>query len=148
MTDQFRSSTKRWLIGTLAGWGTILLIPVGLMGLWGFVGHVFFAERVAAAIGWATSPFQFEVGMANLGIGLVGIIGSFWGSAGFRFAVAVMMAGFLGGAGIGHVIQIAETGDMASGNAGPILYTDFLTPIALFALLFIQRTASFARKLL
>lgn len=28
-TDIFRSSTKGWLIGTLAGWGTILLILAG-----------------------------------------------------------------------------------------------------------------------
>ncbi|MCS0504139.1 DUF6790 family protein [Ancylobacter mangrovi] len=117
----------------------ILVFPVGLMGLWAFMGHVFFAEQAAAAIGWATSPFQFEVGMANLGIGLAGIIGAFVRSAGFRAAVGVVMVGFLGGAGVGHVVQIAQTGNMAAGNAGPILYTDFLTPIAVLGLLLLQK---------
>lgn len=28
--DRFRSSTWGWLIGTLAGWGTLLLCPVGV----------------------------------------------------------------------------------------------------------------------
>ena len=34
--DRFRSSTLRWLYGTLAGWGTLLLIPLGViaMQLW------------------------------------------------------------------------------------------------------------------
>ncbi|THD37369.1 MAG: PH domain-containing protein [Sphingomonas sp.] len=30
--DRFRSSTLGWLRGTLAGWGTILLVPIGLIG--------------------------------------------------------------------------------------------------------------------
>ncbi len=119
----------------------ILLFPVGIMGLWAFTGHVFFAERTAASIGWATSPFQFEVGMANLGIGLAGVIGAFVASPGFRAAVGVVMIGFLGGAGVGHIVQMAETGNMAAGNAGPILYTDFLTPLAVLGLLLLQRMA-------
>ena len=39
-------------------------------GLWAFIGHVFFAEQAAASIGWANTPFQYEVGVANLGLGL------------------------------------------------------------------------------
>jgi uncharacterized membrane protein YdbT with pleckstrin-like domain len=30
--DRFRSSTWGWLRGTLAGWGTILLVPIGAIG--------------------------------------------------------------------------------------------------------------------
>jgi uncharacterized membrane protein YdbT with pleckstrin-like domain len=30
--DTFRSSTIGWLKGTLAGWGTVLLVPVGAIG--------------------------------------------------------------------------------------------------------------------
>ena len=29
----------------------LFFFPLGIQGLWGFVGHVFFAERVAASIG-------------------------------------------------------------------------------------------------
>lgn len=113
----------------------INLFPVGLMGLWAALGHLAFPAEAAQAIGWATSPFQFEVGMANLGIGLTGVIAAFYASWGFRAATATMTVGFLGGAAVGHVVQIAETGNLAAGNAGPILYTDVLTPLSLLILL-------------
>ncbi len=43
---------------------------------------------------------------------------------------------FLVGAGIIHIRDIAETGNLAPGNAGPIMITDFLTPVAVLVLLF------------
>jgi len=116
----------------------VSLVPLGLMGLWGFLGHVFFPERAAAAIGWAPSPFQTEVGMANLAIGLAGVVGFWVGPAAFRAALGLMALGFLGGAGVVHLVEIARTGNEAAGNAGPILYTDFLTPIAILAALAVQ----------
>lgn len=132
-----RPITPRVIVDQLLRY--ILAFPVGLMGLWAFMGHVFFADQAAASIGWAPSPFQFEVGMANLGIGLAGLIGAFFGSPGYRAAVGVVALGFLGGAGVGHAVQIEETGNLAAGNAGPIFYTDFLTPLAVLGLLLIQR---------
>ena len=42
------------------------LLAVGVTGIYTFVGHVFFAESTAAHIGWQTSPFQYEVGIADL----------------------------------------------------------------------------------
>lgn len=113
----------------------IFLFPVGLMGLWAALGHIVFPERAAAAIGWATSPFQTEVGFANLGIGLLGLVGAFRHDAGYRLAGGLVILGFLGGAAAGHIRQIVETGNMAAGNAGPILYTDILIPLSILVLL-------------
>ena len=31
--DRFRSSTWGWMRGTLAGWGTLMLVPIGIVGL-------------------------------------------------------------------------------------------------------------------
>ncbi|MFO7477505.1 MAG: DUF6790 family protein [Methyloceanibacter sp.] len=112
----------------------LFLFPLGVQGLWAFFGHVFFPERAAASIGWAPSPFQYEVGVANLGIGLASIYAAFRGFEA-RLAAGIAAACFLIGAGIGHVRDILATGNFAPGNAGPIMVTDFLTPIAVFVLL-------------
>ena len=113
----------------------LFLFPLGLQGLWAFIGHVFFAEQAAASIGWANTPFQYEVGVANLGLGLASIYAAFRGFEA-RFAVAIVASCFLIGAGVIHIVDIAGQGNLAPGNAGPILFTDFLTPIAVLALLF------------
>ena len=122
----------------------LFLFPLGLQGLWAFVGHVFFAEESAASIGWAPSPFQYEVGVANLGLGLAAIYAAFRGFEA-RAAVAIAAACFLAGAGVGHVRQILEEDNFAPGNAGSILFTDFLVPIVILVLLLLtpkQRPAS------
>jgi hypothetical protein len=113
----------------------LFVFPLGLQGQWAFVGHVFFAEAVAESIGWATSPFQYEVGVANLGLGLASLYAAFRGLEA-RLAVAIAAACFLIGAGIGHIRDIVEAGNFAPGNAGPIMVTDFLTPIVVLVLLF------------
>ena len=112
----------------------LFLFPLGLQGLWAFIGHVFFAEQAAASIGWANTPFQYEVGVANLGLGLAAIYAAFKGFEA-RLAVAIVGACFLIGAGIIHIVDIVGQGNLAPGNAGPILVTDFLTPLAILVLL-------------
>ena len=52
----------------------ILLLPIGVTGLWAGIYHVFFPAIAAAHIGWQVSPFQFEVGMADLAIGVTACI--------------------------------------------------------------------------
>ena len=112
----------------------LFVFPLGLLGLWAFFGHVFFAEQSAASIGWAPSPFQYEVGVAN--IALAALYAAFRDFEA-RLAVAIAVACFLIGAGIEHIRDIVEAGNLALGNAGPIMVTDFLTPIAVLALLFV-----------
>jgi hypothetical protein len=116
----------------------LLIFPVGLLGLWAFVGHVFFPAQSAADIGWADSPFQFEVGVANLGIALASLYAAFKGFEA-RLAASLAAAAFSLGAGVIHVTDIVTLGDLAPGNAGPILVTDFLTPIAVLVLLYLSR---------
>jgi hypothetical protein len=115
------------------------IFPVGLMGLWAALGHIAFPARAAQAIGWQTSPFQFEVGVANLGIGFAGVYAAFR-SFEARLANNLVLACFLIGAGIGHVRDIISGGNFAPGNAGPILFTDLLTPTAIFLLLWLTRS--------
>jgi hypothetical protein len=116
----------------------VFVFPVGLMGLWGALGHIVFPAEAAKAIGWQTSPFQFEVGVTNLGIGAAGLYAAFR-SFEARFATNLVSACFLIGAGIGHIRDIVIAGNFSPGNAGPILVTDFLTPVVVFGLLWAAR---------
>jgi hypothetical protein len=61
----------------------ILLLPIGVTGLWAGAFHVFFPATAARHIGWQISPFQFEVGMADLAIGATAFV-AFWRDLGFK----------------------------------------------------------------
>ena len=113
----------------------VFLFPLGMQSLWAFIGHVLYPDQAAAVIGWTPSPFQYEVGVANLGLGLASIYAAL-SSFQARVAVGILAVCFLLGAGIGHVRDIIEAGNFAPGNSGPIMITDFLTPIVLVVLLF------------
>ena len=63
----------------------ILLLPVGMTGRWTAVFHLLFPSVAADLIGWQSSPFQFEVGMADLAIGATAVA-SFWCSLPFKAA--------------------------------------------------------------
>jgi len=114
----------------------LFVFPLGVQGLWAFFSHVFMSEVAANAIGWEPSPFQYEVGVANLGLALASFYAAFKGFEA-RAATAIAAACFLAGAGVGHLMDIAQGDNLTSGNAGPILYTDFLTPIAILVLLLV-----------
>jgi hypothetical protein len=119
----------------------LFFFPLGLQGLWAFVGHVFFPAQSAAAIGWSDSPFQFEVGMANLGLGLASLYAAFRGFEA-RLTASLVAASFLIGAGLFHIGDLVGSGNFAPGNAGPIMVTDFVTPIAVLLLLFLASGSS------
>jgi len=114
----------------------ILLVPVGLGGLYNFVFHVFFGELTASYIGWSQSPFQLEVGVANLGLGVVGVVGFFQRhQSRYWLAATLMTACFLWGAAAGHIYQMFTADNFAPGNAGFIFYLDLAVPAALVLLL-------------
>ncbi len=108
----------------------LLLLFVGLVGLYTFVMHCFFSEIAASAIGWSTSPFQYEVGIANLMIGVLGIMAT-WSSRSFRWAVVLAAAVWLWGDGVGHIHQMIAAQDFSPGNAGSWFWTDALAPAVL-----------------
>lgn len=123
-----RGQSGRSFVDELFRW--ILLLSLGLQGVYTFVLHVFFASYAAEHIGWAVSPFQYEVGIADLTVGVLGII-AFWSNFSFRLAAAIAGIVWYGGDAIGHVRQIILEHNYAPGNAGPWFWTDILVPIVL-----------------
>ena len=114
------------------------LMPIGLCLLYNFVMHVFFAEMAANFIGWQNSPFQYEVGFASLGFGVVGLL-AFRGSCGLRIAAVVGPACFLLGAAGEHVYQMIHTRNFSPGNAGVVFWTDLLIPLLGFLFLYLGK---------
>jgi hypothetical protein len=110
---------------------------IGICFFYNFVMHSIFGKTAAAFIGWADSPFQFEVGTASLGFSVVGFIAAFR-SFDLRLAAIVGPALFALGAGFGHIYQIVTEHNFAPGNAGVIFYLDFLIPLFGFLLLWLQ----------
>ncbi|HXT79600.1 MAG TPA: DUF6790 family protein [Acetobacteraceae bacterium] len=111
----------------------ILLLPIGITGLWAGITHVFFPAVAAAHIGWQVSPFQFEVGMADLAIGVTACI-AFWRDLNFQAAAVSAAAIFLLGDAIGHIRQMVVAGNFAPGNAGVPFYMDVICPLLAIAL--------------
>lgn len=94
----------------------LLAISVGANGLGGAVGHLFYSDVVAEAIGWYTgSPFQLEMGFANLALGILGLM-AVGRRDGFRTAtiIATTVIG-LGATGV-HVSEIVTHGNLSPGN--------------------------------
>ena len=106
----------------------ILLLPLGMSGLWGAFFHLGFPTVSAAYIGWAPSPFQFEVGIANLAIGITCCL-AFRASLPFKTAAVSASGIWLFGDAVGHVQQMIQAGNFAPGNAGLPFVFDIVLPI-------------------
>jgi hypothetical protein len=108
----------------------ISLLPLGVSEIYAFIMHTFFPSLAASTIGWAASPFQYEVGMANLGFGVIAIL-SFKASYGFRFATVVATTCWLWGNALGHIYQMITHHNFRPGNAGSWFWMDIVIPIIL-----------------
>ena len=113
----------------------VMFISVGLTGTLAFYGHVFMGPEIAAKIGWkGGSPFQYEVGVADLSFGVIALLtpwirGTYW------IAAALVNAVFLIGCAVGHIRDLVLHGNTAVYNAGPVLWIgDLLVPVLIFAL--------------
>lgn len=109
---------------------SILLLPIGIGSLCGFVLHAFFPEYTAQKLGWAVSPFQYQVAAADLGLGIAGIL-AYRRSWDFAFAVTLMTTGLFAGTAFIHIIEGLFEKDYTSINIGGNLYTDLLIPVLL-----------------
>ncbi len=116
----------------------MLFLFVGLVGIYTFVLHCFFPHLAAEGIGWSNSPFQWEVGIANAVVGVLGLL-SLKASRQFRLATVIAVSIWLWGDAVGHVYQMIVADNFAPGNAGPWFWTDAVGPLALLMIHFCNR---------
>ncbi|MGA3293614.1 MAG: DUF6790 family protein [Candidatus Acidiferrales bacterium] len=120
----------------------LFAFPIGLGGLVGFIGHTMRAGPVAASIGWPPgNPFQYEVAVANLAFGILGIL-CLWFRDGFWTATAIGWSVFMLGAAGVHLHQIHIGQPYAPENAGAILYFNILAPAVVLALLGVRKAGN------
>ena len=86
-------------------------------------------------IGRQVSPFQFEVGMADLAIGITAIL-TFWRELAFKAAAVGACSVFLLGDAVGHVRQMVIGSNFAPSNTGLPFYMDIVCPLLAIALVF------------
>ncbi|MDR3596663.1 DUF6790 family protein [Clostridium sp.] len=114
-----------------------LVITVTLTGIQGFLGHVLKSDMVAEYIGWEKgSPFQKELGYAELGYGILGIL-CIWMSKDFWLATIIAFSALFIGATIVHIKEMIKSKNFKPGNAFMIL-PDLIIPISLIVLYFIS----------
>lgn len=113
----------------------LLVIGLGAASLVAGFMHVFLGPQTAKMIGWPPgSPFQYEVGVADISFGLVCVLclffrGTFW------LAAIIAESVFLLGAMVGHVRSLMAAGNLAAYNIGPnIIISDLVLPLVLIAL--------------
>ena len=116
----------------------LLFFYVGAMGVLTAYAHVFRPIETSASIGWQTSPYEYEVGMADLTVGVLGVLclkfgGNFW------LATALANAVWLLGDAVGHVRQMTINNNHASNNSGVFLVTEFIMPLVILSLTLYHR---------
>lgn len=131
VTRSHESTLERFL-----AW--VLLLPIGLTGLWAGAFHIFLPGAASADIGWHASPFEFEVGMADLAIGITACV-AFWQDLSFKAAAVLVSSLFLLGDAIGHIQQMLTTENFSPGNAGVPFYTDIICPVIAVVLLLFEK---------
>ncbi|WP_352235704.1 DUF6790 family protein [Lentzea sp. NBRC 102530] len=128
---------QRWWAGAALGGGSAWLV----------VAFLVVPDEMAATIGFARTPFEFEIAFANLALAVLAFhAASASATTRERVLVGLGASMFLWGAVIGHVHQWFAAGNHQPGNTGGILIYDVLAPAVLIALALRAQRLSTADK--
>jgi hypothetical protein len=116
---------QRWWAGAALGGGSA----------WMVVSFFTIPGVMSEAIGFNQTPFEFEIGCANLCLAVLAFrAASSKASSRERLTVGLGAGMFLWGADLGHLYQFFFKGDHAPGNTGGVLLYDLLIPAVMIAL--------------
>lgn len=107
----------------------VILFNIGVMGLLAAYMHLFEGPETAKLIGWPPgSGFQFEIGIANLAYGVVGIM-AYWIRGRFWDALLIGWSILLLGCFVGHITDYAFHDNNALWNIGVFIWiNDLILP--------------------
>lgn len=113
----------------------------GAWAIFGGIGHISGqSDELAESIGYTQSMFQWEVGWADIGIGVLGIMCIRKRDSWMTAAVVMLAIAYFGDA-IGHIIQWAKHSNTEPDNVWAIP-SDILGPLAAVILLvYVRRLA-------
>lgn len=106
--------------------GNAVTYLIGWAGVGAGVSHLFFGRRISGTIGFRPSPYELEVGFADLAMGVVALLAAGYGPE-FSLAVILVNAIFRVGCGIGHVRSMVQDRNFAINNTA-ILFVNFVVP--------------------
>lgn len=112
-------------------WGPVLVqnavtYLIGWAMLGAGISHIFFGKKISQTIGFAKSPYELEVGFADLAMGIVGVIASYYGQD-FWLAIILASSIYRVGCGFGHIRSMVQERNFAANNTG-ILVINFVVP--------------------
>ncbi|MET8974940.1 DUF6790 family protein [Streptomyces sp. NPDC004539] len=128
-----RSTSRAQALETWQRWWAAVALGCG--SLWMTISFLAIPDTMATAIGFARTPFEFEIAFANLGLAVMGLrAASPAASPRERLTIGLAAGMFLWGAIAGHLYQWFAHGDHAPGNTGGVLAYDLLIPAVVIIL--------------
>lgn len=117
--------------GAGENWGATLVenavvYMIGWAGIGAGISHLFFGRKISQTIGFPKSPYELEVGFADLAMGIVGVIAASF-SPDYWLAIILVSSIFRIGCGFGHIRSIIKDRNFAVNNTA-ILFVNFVVP--------------------
>jgi hypothetical protein len=112
----------------------LIVFMYGVGGIFAFLHQTFFANHAATFIGWATgSPFQYEVGIANLAFGVLGLLCFFYKEL-FWWATIIATTVLAWGSAIGLHMHVGKHSDKILAHLKMMAWSDFVFPLVILLL--------------
>lgn len=109
-----------------------IIYAIGWAGVGAGISHIFFGDKISKSIGFEKSPYELEVGFADLSFGIVGLLAASY-STDYWLAIILVSSLYRIGCGFGHIKQIVQSHNFAVNNTA-ILFLNFVVPGALLVM--------------
>lgn len=121
-------------------WTELTFYYVGLTMIWAGIFHAYFQAIAAPQIGWQPSPFEYELGWFEIGLGAAALFSRRYGKS-YRAAITIPFVVFSLAAAAQHLDQIVRLHNYAPGNAGigVLWFGDIFAPLLIGAAALMSR---------